>query len=154
MLCYDIRELEREAVRVEGDLPASDPVWMNDDVLPDQAVHATGRLSKAGAGRFYWSGHIEGTATVPCRRCLADASARVSEDVHLLFVETGDEVADDPDTFRLEPRAREIDLRPAVREQWLLAVPGFAVCRGVQGTVPAMRQRSQCGAVRLSSRDR
>ena len=32
-----------------------------------------------------------------------------------------------PDGFRTE--VRELDLRPAVRELWLLDVPGYALCR-------------------------
>jgi uncharacterized protein len=129
MLSYDIRDLEQQAVRVDGEMSADDPAWMEGDLLPATPLHATGRLSKAGAGRYYWSGRIEGTAVVPCRRCLADTQVVVMEDVHSLFVEAGDEVADDPDTFHLPPRAQTIDLRPAVREQWLLSVPAFAVCR-------------------------
>ena len=40
-----------------------------------------------------------------------------------------DEEVDDPDVFRIPPRAVELDLRPAIREQWLLAVPSYALCR-------------------------
>jgi uncharacterized protein len=53
----------------------------------------------------------------------------VSEEVHVLFVEPGDEVADDPDTYRIPPHAQNIDLRPAVREQWMLAAPEYVLCR-------------------------
>ena len=30
---------------------------------------------------------------------------------------------------RVNDRTRELDLRPSVREQWLLAVPSFVLCR-------------------------
>jgi uncharacterized protein len=52
----------------------------------------------------------------------------VQEDIHVLFAEPGAEGADDPDVFVLPPRAAELDLRPAVREQWLLAAPAFVQC--------------------------
>jgi len=129
MLSFDIRELERQAVRVDGDLEPDDPTWAEGDVRPAGAVHASGRLSKAGSGQFYWSGRIEGTANVACRRCLADVSVPVSEEVHVIFVEAGDEVGDDPDAYRVPAQALTIDLRPAVREQWLLAAPEYALCR-------------------------
>ena len=64
-----------------------------------------------------------------CRRCLNDAGASVTSDEHVIFVEADDEEADNPDVVPLDPRAEEIDLRPAVREQWLLNVPAFALCR-------------------------
>lgn len=129
MLSYDIRELERNAVRVDGALPVDDTAWAEGDTLPAVPVHATGRLSSAGNGRFYWSGHIEAVAEAPCRRCLRDVRTPVSEDVHVLFVEAGDDVADDAETYPIPPRARNIDLRAAIREQWMLAVPGFVLCR-------------------------
>jgi uncharacterized protein len=129
MLSYDIRQLEQHAVRVEGEFSPNDPVWAEGDPVPAAPVHVTGRLSKAGAERYYLSGRIEGMAQLACRRCLAELSVSVAEDVHVIFVEAGDEVADDPDTYRLPPRAQVIDLRPAIREQWLLGVPSFALCR-------------------------
>jgi uncharacterized protein len=129
MLSYDIRQLQEHGVRVEGELSPSDAVWAEGDPVPAAPVQVTGRLSKAGAGRYYWSGHIAGSVTASCRRCLDDVSAPVAEDVHVLFVEAGDEVADDPDTYHLPPHAQVIDLRPAVREQWLLSVPSFVLCR-------------------------
>lgn len=129
MLCYDIREVERQAVHVNGDLELDDPVWTNGDAKPATPVHATGRLSRAGTGRYYWSGRIEGTASVACRRCLKDVSTSVSDEVHVLFVAPGDEVADDPDTYRVPPHAQNIHLRPVVREQWMLAAPEYLLCR-------------------------
>jgi uncharacterized protein len=141
MLSFDIRSLESHAVVVDEDLPASDPVWEEDDPKPDGAVHVTGRLSAAGAGRFYWHGKIEGNVVLECSRCLADASAHVSDEAHIIFAESGDENTDDPDVYELDPRAIELDLRPAIREQWLLAAPGFALCReDCKGLCP------RCGA--------
>jgi len=141
MLSFDLRELERNAATVNGRLAADDPVWEDGDARPSGAVRATGRLSKAGPGRYYWSGRIEGTAPLACRRCLTDVAHELGEDVHLLFVEEGDEIAEDPDAYRLPPRAITLDLRDAVREQWLLAVPEFALCRAdCKGLCP------RCGA--------
>jgi uncharacterized protein len=60
---------------------------------------------------------------------LTDASSHVTGEEHVILVEADDEEADNPDVFPLDPRADDIDLRPAVREQWLLAVPAFTLCR-------------------------
>ncbi|HEX6966006.1 MAG TPA: DUF177 domain-containing protein, partial [Gemmatimonadaceae bacterium] len=129
MLSYNIRDLEHQAAVVDGWLSPDDPIWIEGDPRPEAPVHATGRLSQAGPGRFYWSGRIEGTANLACSRCLTPVTAQVSDDVHLFFVEADDEVAEDPDAFRLPPRAQVVDVRPAIREQWLLSAPSFAVCR-------------------------
>lgn len=129
MLSYDIRSLASRAVEVDGTLAADDPVWRDDDVRPSGPVHVVGRLSAAGPDRYYFSGHLEGEAAAECRRCLTDVSVSVAEDVQLLFVEEGTEGDDDPDVFVIDARAHELDMRPALREQWLLAVPAFVQCR-------------------------
>lgn len=128
MLSIDIRSLESHAAAVDGALSSSDAVWEEDDARPRDGVRVTGRLSRAGGDRYYFSGRISGTLEAPCRRCLKPATHEVREEVHLLFAETGAEGADDPDVFVVPPHARELDLRPAVREQWLLAAPSFVQC--------------------------
>jgi uncharacterized protein len=141
MLSFDIRSLESHAVVVDEDLPATDSVWEEDDPKPDAAVRVSGRLSAAGPGRFYWHGRIEGDVTLECSRCLAEAHAHVADEAHLIFAEPGDEDTDDPDVYTLDPQALELDLRPAIREQWLLAAPSFALCReDCKGMCP------RCGA--------
>ena len=130
MLCFDIRSLEARAESVDGLLEASDPVWEADDVRPvHPGVAVEGRLSSASQGRFYFSGALDGQSVAPCRRCLTDVTSSVHEDVHLLFAESGVDEADEDDVFPIPPGARELDLRPAVREEWLLAVPQFPLCR-------------------------
>ena len=130
MLSVDIRSLESKAAQVEGDLAADDPVWQEGDVRPVDSVHVTGRLSGAGKGRWYFSGHVGGTVVEPCRRCLEDVSVEVEQDVNIFLAEEGDETAEeDPDVYRVDPRAQSIDLRPAIREEWVLAAPAFVLCR-------------------------
>ena len=141
MLSYDIRSLASKAVQVDGTLAADDPVWREGDPRPSAPVRVVGRLSAAGPGRYYFSGHLEGEVDAECRRCLTDVSVSVAEDVQLLFVESGTEGDDDPDVFVVDSRAYELDMRPALREQWLLAVPAFVQCReDCQGLCPT------CGA--------
>ncbi len=129
MLSFDIRELESQAVLVDGELAADDPIWEPGDAVPSGVVHVTGRLSAAGAGRFYWHGRIAGTAVLPCRRCLTETSVAVEDEAHLIFAPAGDEEADDPDVYTFGPRDKELDLRPAVRELWVLNAPAYALCR-------------------------
>lgn len=141
MLSFDIRSLEDQAVHVDGALAPDDAVWNEGDTRPSEPIRVTGRLSAAGPGRFYFHGRIEGEVVLPCRRCLVDASAHVEEESHLIFAEPDVEGADDPDVFPVDPRARELDIRPALRELWLLSAPAYALCReDCQGLCP------RCGA--------
>ena len=142
MLSFDIGALTSHAAAVDGELAPDDPIWQEGDPRPAGPIHVAGRLSTAGSGRYYFSGRIEGSAASECRRCLADVSERVTADSHMIFAEADNEETDDAsDVFVLDPGARELDLRPAVREEWLLAVPAFSLCRDdCKGLCP------RCGA--------
>jgi uncharacterized protein len=142
MLSFDIRSLTERAVSVDESLPSDDPVWQEGDPKPSTPLRVKGRLSPAGPGRFYWHGSIEGDVSLECRRCLGDAEGHVSDDAHLIFAEAGAEgVEDDPDVYLIDERATDLDLRPALREQWLLIVPSYALCQDdCQGLCPT------CGA--------
>ena len=130
MLSFDIRSLTEHAVTVDDTLPADDSVWQAEDPKPSAPLRVKGRLSSAGPGRFYWHGTIEGDVALECSRCLGDTGAHVTNEAHLVFAESDAEgLEDDPDVFLLDDRSPDLDLRPAVREQWLLNVPGYALCR-------------------------
>jgi uncharacterized protein len=129
MLSFDIRSLESTPERVDGDLLPDDPVWEAGDLRPAGPVHVTGRVSSAGSGRFYFSGQIEGAVGLECRRCLTDVEVPVAADLHLIFADAGDEEIEDPDVYSIDPAVPELDLRPAIREEWILSVPAFALCR-------------------------
>ena len=109
MLSFDIRTLTSQAAQVDGVLLPDDDVWEEGDLRPVAGVHVTGRISPAGAGRFYFSGRLDGRLETECRRCLAAASANTA--------------CMSPET------SAALDLRPAVREQWLLGAPAFVECR-------------------------
>jgi uncharacterized protein len=114
---------------------------MPEDMRPDEPIRVTGRVSAAGPDRFYFSGRIEGSATMDCRRCLVPVRVAVGEQASAIFSEAEAEDEGDPDVFPLAEGGRAVDLRPAVREQWLLNVPSFAQCRpDCRGICPS------CGA--------
>lgn len=131
MLSFDMRAVEAKAVQVDAELSPEDPVWQQGDPVPARPLRVTGRLSAAGTGggRFYWHGRLAGDVTIPCRRCLADATVHVQDESHVIFAEEGSEEAEDPDVYVLDERSTQLDLRPVVREQWLLNVPSYVECR-------------------------
>ena len=141
MLSFDIRTLESTPERVDAVLAPDDPVWEDGDVRPIDGVTVAGRLSSAGSGRFYFSGHFAGQAHVECRRCLTDVVVPIEADAHLIFAEAEDEEIDDPDVYTIGEQDAMLDLRPAIREEWILSTPAFALCReDCQGLCPV------CGA--------
>ncbi len=129
MLSFDIRDLDSAAATVDAELRADDAVWQPGDPVPSGAIRVTGRLSATGSGGFYWHGHIAGAAVLPCRRCLTETRVPVQDEAHVVFAEAGGDAADDPDVYTFDARAQDIDLRPAVRELWMLDAPAFVLCR-------------------------
>ncbi|HXD22486.1 MAG TPA: DUF177 domain-containing protein [Gemmatimonadaceae bacterium] len=133
MLSFSTQSLAVAAVQVKGSLDRDDQVWWEGDARPVDEVRVTGRLSTAGAGRYYFNGTFAGAFLMECRRCLVEVRSEVGGDAHLIFAdsEATEEGGDDPDVFPLS-RGRsglEVDLRPALREQWLLEAPAFVLCR-------------------------
>lgn len=129
MLSFDIRSIAARAAVVDDALPTDDAVWQVGDPVPSSPLRVTGRLSAAGSGRFYWHGQIAGDVVLACRRCLVDTTVHVQDESHVIFAEAGSDETDDPDVQVLDERSNQLDLRPTVREQWLLNVPSYAVCK-------------------------
>ena len=157
MLSFPTQTISAGAVQVDGTLDPDDRVWLEGDLRPAQpGVKVTGRLSEAGPGRFYFSGAMTGSLGQECGRCLADVTTVVTTETHVLFSdgEHGDD--DDPDVFPLTKgrSGAEIDLRPVARQEWLLEVPAFAVCRpeckGLCLTCGANLNQGPCTCARKS----
>jgi uncharacterized protein len=129
MLSFPVRTLIQGAVQVDAALPSDDPVWSEGDARPVAGIQVTGRLNGAGAGRFYFSGAMHGTASGECRRCLKPVEFVVQGDTHLIFTDADDENADEPDVFPVTESGTLVDLRPAIREQWLLDASALPLCR-------------------------
>ena len=65
----------------------------------------------------------------------------MSGDAHFLFADADDENADEPDIYPLAELGTMLDLRPAIRDQWLLDASELPLCRpDCQGLCPT------CGA--------
>ena len=129
MLIFDLRSLEAKAASVDDQLGADDPVWQPDDPKPDTAAHVRGRLSATGTNQYYWHGTITGDITMDCRRCLKEAHAHVEAESQIIYAEPDEMTDEDPDVYPIDPAARDLDLRPAIREEWLLAQPRYVLCR-------------------------
>lgn len=128
MLRIDLRALSEGSGRTDAVIPADDPLFADLAFRLAAPVAVSGRITASGAARYYWRGRIESAVAASCRRCLADVPLAVAHDVSLLFTDDAS-VADDPATYLLAPPAVEVDLAEAVREQLILAVPDYVLCR-------------------------
>ena len=83
--------------------------------VPSRIIRVTGRLSTAGAGRFYFSGKFSGAMLGECRRCLVEVRTEVGGDANLIFADTEaeEEGGEDPDVFPSGPRAQRGGSRSA-----------------------------------------
>jgi uncharacterized protein len=127
MLRIGLSALEQGPVDTTATVAAADPLFEGLDFSLSAPVNVTGQLSSAGQGSFYWRGELRTAIAATCRRCLAPASLRLDVPVNILFTE--DDQADDPSVYPIPPRAKTVDLRDAIREELILGVPDFVLCR-------------------------
>ena len=128
MLQVDLRELAAAPVDTRAELPGDDPLFAGIEVVLAEPVRVAGRLQAAGDGRFYWRATLRTRIAGECRRCLAAVPVAVATDIGALFSQNPD-AENDPDSYPVARDAIQIDLGPAVREELLLAVPRWVVCR-------------------------
>jgi uncharacterized protein len=146
MLQVDLRELARGPVEMRADLAGTDPLFEGLEVTLAEPVRVAGRLQDAGDGRFYWRASLRSRMVGECRRCLAPVAVPIVADVDALFSQDPDAL-EDPSSYPLARDALVIDLRPAVREELLLAVPRWVVCReDCRGLCPRCGKDLNAGA--------
>lgn len=123
----DLRALERGPLATSTVVRADDPGFAGLEFALTQPVTVSGRLMDSGAGKYYWHARLVTQVAMECRRCLAPTAVKIDAGVEALFTE--DELDDDPAAYRIPPRAMEIELGEAIREELVLAVPEFTLCR-------------------------
>lgn len=128
MLRFAIRDLQRGPVDTAAELLPSDPVFEGLDLPLATPVQVAGQLQATEGDEFLWRGAIHATATVPCRRCLADVECRVEREVDVLL-SSDPEAVDDPSVYALPEAAQHVDLGGVVREELVLDMPAFVLCR-------------------------
>ncbi|MGH7532839.1 MAG: YceD family protein [Gemmatimonadales bacterium] len=140
MLLVELRDLQKGPVDTVDRVPPDDELFAGLEPALATPLAVEGRLQATGESDLFWNGHLAGEVTGLCRRCLTPVRWPVEADVAALF-SADPEAGDDPEVYPLPPRATQIDLRPVVREELLLAVPSFLLCReGCAGLCP------KCGA--------
>jgi len=145
MLRVDLRELALGPVETRAELAHADPLFAETDIALREPVVVGGRLQAIGEGRFYWHGTLRTVVQGECRRCLAAVSTPVAADIGALFTQDA-EALEDPDSYPVAAEGTEVDLTPAIREELLLAVPRYVLCReDCRGLCPRCGQDLNAG---------
>jgi uncharacterized protein len=129
MLKVDPGRLAREhRIRIDGDLPADDPLWNELEATFQGPVTLRLDVQQAGADVVV-RGRLEAIAVLPCRRCLKQVRQELDEELTFIFRSgVGATEAEAEDSYALPARGQELDLTRPVREHVLLAVPQYVIC--------------------------
>lgn len=150
---------------LQGDPPyglrlSLDPAWIREVLAETDAEVSSNftlqlELSEQGAGQYLVRGELSGKLTVPCARCLDDSAVDASAPLCVSFVpelQYRQELADMGDvqgdhltlaeSDRQPYRGKEIDLRPLLSEQILVAYPMRVLCHRQEACAGLC---SQCG---------
>ena len=127
MFQVDLGALDRGPVNVSGSIASDDPLFDDVDFELTRPVRVSGRLLNASLGRFYWQGSIATDVNAVCRRCLSSTPYQIDVQVNWVFTE--DQETDDPSEYVVPARADVLDLSEAIREELILALEAYVLCR-------------------------
>lgn len=128
MLRLNLRELRGGLASMAGTLDPADPVFLGLGLHFREPVQVEGVLQEAGDGGYLWRGHVHGSLSGECRRCLTGVTLAVDDDVDVFF-SADPELAEDPSVYPLAPESDEVDVTSAVREEIALRLSVFPLCR-------------------------
>jgi uncharacterized protein len=130
MLKLSLAAVERGEVRLQEELSADDPLWQGFPTALAGPLGVDLVAQPVGSGGVLVAGKVSGRVEFACRRCLTPVVLPLDEVVEMYLrpaAEVGDE--DDGESYLLPTGAAEVSLAEPLREQLLLQLPEFAVCR-------------------------
>ena len=130
MLHLSLTAVDRGEARLKEQVPPDHAMWEGTGV--ELAAPLDVDLTANGVGEgVLVRGTLATTVRTACRRCLEPVEQEVREHVDLLFAPPaeGEDEVDDGEVYPLPARGDDLDLTDAVREQVLLQVPQFTLCR-------------------------
>ena len=116
-------------VRWSGRLGADPATWDLGEFRLAEQPYVDLRVESLGAAGARVTGRLKAGVEQQCRRCLDPVVSEVDIPLDLRFdpeIEPEDETEG---LYALDPEADELDLLPALREELLLALPDYPVCR-------------------------
>ena len=129
MLTVDLRRLEAGGIRLEAEVLAEDALWQDADVTFLRPFRAHLWAVRTGEHSVLVRGRFDAQVRAACRRCLAPLALEIDEPVELYFEPLASPDEEDLHVYHLDALATELDLGWPLREQFLLALPGYPLCR-------------------------
>lgn len=143
MFQVNLVDLDRKGAQsVHGRIPSDSDLWSDVEAVPLGDLDVAMEVSTTATGQVVARGRVVGESRHECRRCLDKVAEPLDLDLVLVWSapEDLDEDGEDPDLRVLDPSTNELDLAPAIREEALLAMPRFVLCKeDCRGLCP------QCG---------
>lgn len=128
MLRISLAEARATAVETTGAIAPDDPALAGTEWPAVRPVEVQGRFNSAGEGKYFWRAHLATAVRAQCRRCLVDVDVPLDVDLSLIFSADAD-TPEGEGCYPIPPRAQDLDLTGAVREELLLAMPQYVECR-------------------------
>lgn len=129
MLEIDLHVLDQRPERWREEIPAGDGPWSDTDLEFDGPAAVELRAANTGERGVHVEGRLEATLVLECRRCLSDVRHPLDLELDLLFDPGVEKEGEHEQVYPLEAQASTLDLAGPVREQLLLEVPPYPVCR-------------------------
>lgn len=130
MLKVDLGQLDREgSIAAEASISADDGLWEETDLSWVDAVKVSLRATLAGTGEVVARGNVNGALLQECRRCMRPVKTGFSDELTLVFVSGAAENSDGGGAYLYEPNGVELDMSSAVREELVLAINPYVVCK-------------------------
>jgi len=129
MLEIDLRSLAEGPIHRSGRMRPDAPPWPETRLrfVEPLEVSFTARATRSGGVRV--AGSLDVLISLTCRRCLTESEQRF-EVPFRFFVEPGLKPdAADEGLYPLQREGDFLDLGPMVREELLVVVPEFLICR-------------------------
>lgn len=137
MLRLDLGELGRRGtLRLDVVVPADDPLWEGSEFDLRESVKVRLHASQGAAEQIVVRGKVATALGTACRRCLGELVRPMELELLAVMVpgedgagKSGEEEPRDESLHLYDPGARELDLGDIIREELVLAVPAWPVCR-------------------------
>ncbi len=127
MLRVKLGPLAAGAINVALVVPSDESCFEDLSFGLEGPVEVNGRITAAGDAQYYFHGDIGVKASMECRRCLNSVAVERTFEVSVLFAE--DEEMTDPSVYNIPEYSAELDLGQMVREETILAMPSFVLCK-------------------------
>ena len=132
MFSIDLIALERERnAAVTAIFERDDELWEGANLALTEPVAAEARGRLMPSGQVLVEGTLKGVLAAECRRCLSEMTVPFAQEFTTVFANPGEAGADgDGGEVREIPvGVAALNLRPVVREELMLHLPRYTVCR-------------------------